>query len=125
MHKHRRPAAPAYRCLGAVVFWSSTDLALEVGDVLEALVDRREAQVGDVVEAAQPLEHGQADPVAADLAALGPQLLLHLGRDGVDRRLVEPVRRRPSTPARSLARSNGATSPERFRTSSATSSTRS
>ncbi len=52
--------------------------ALEVGEILEALVHRREPQVRDVIEAAQALEHGDADAVAPDLAAFGAQLLLDL-----------------------------------------------
>src|SRR6516165_594135 len=39
------------------------DLALEVGEVLEPLVDRREPEVGDVIEGPQPFQHGHPDPV--------------------------------------------------------------
>src|SRR6266536_6148804 len=56
------------------------DLALEVGDVLEALVHGREPQVRDRVERLQTLEDRQADALARDLRARGPHLLLDLGR---------------------------------------------
>src|SRR4051812_48574527 len=44
-------------------------LPFEVTDVTEALVDAREPDVGDLVELAQPLEHGDADLLARDLRA--------------------------------------------------------
>src|SRR5829696_6758091 len=62
-------------------------LLLEVGHVLEVLVDRREAQVGDRVQGSQALQDGQADGLAWDLGAELAHLLLDLGRDLVDRTL--------------------------------------
>ena len=46
------------------------ELAVEVGGGVEVLVDAGEAQVGDLVERAQPVEHGEADLGAGDLRAL-------------------------------------------------------
>src|SRR5205814_2526703 len=43
------------------------------------LVDAGEAEVGDLVELAEALEHGDADLLAADLAPPGPDGLLELG----------------------------------------------
>ena len=43
-----------------------------------------------MIEPAQSLEHGDADAIAADLAAFGAQLLLDLGREALDGVLVEP-----------------------------------
>src|SRR5688572_17202112 len=63
--------------------------ALEVLDVLEALVDGGEPQVGDVVEQPQPLEHGQAEALARGLGALTTDLLLHLGGQRRDRALLD------------------------------------
>ncbi len=79
-------------------------LALEIGEVLEALVDRSEAQVGDVVEPAEPLEHGHPDPVARDLAADCPQLLFDVGDQPVDRGVVEASGRGALDPGTELRR---------------------
>src|SRR5258708_13865709 len=69
-----------------------SDLTLEVGKVLEALVNRRESQIGHVVERPPPLDHRHPDPVARDLAAHRPQLLFD-GRDElVDGRVLEAPR---------------------------------
>src|SRR5215210_5925863 len=54
------------------------DLALEVGDVLEALVDGREPQVRDGVDRLQALEHRETDAFARDLRPGGAHLLLDL-----------------------------------------------
>jgi hypothetical protein len=68
-------------------------LALEVGEILEALVHRRESQIRDVVETAQPFQHGDADAIAADLAALGAKLLLDLRGECLYGVVVEPAGR--------------------------------
>src|SRR5262245_17502577 len=54
-------------------------LATEVVDVLEALVDAGEAQVGDMVELFEPAQDGEADRLGAELGTLEPQLLLDVG----------------------------------------------
>src|SRR5262249_30566072 len=74
----------------------------EVGKILEALVHRREAQVRDVIEPAQLLQHGDADAVAPDLAAFGAELLLHTARERVERVVVEAAARRSLEPAPKL-----------------------
>src|SRR5690606_811970 len=49
----------------------------EVGGVGELLVDTREAQVGDLIELAQAVEHLDADAFGAhDTEALGPDRIL-------------------------------------------------
>ncbi len=43
-----------------------------------------------MIETAEPVEHGDADAVTADVAALGAQLFFDLTRCRVQRILVEP-----------------------------------
>src|SRR6476659_1175852 len=58
------------------------DRLLEVVDGAEGLVDRGEAQVGDLVEVAQRTQDGQADLVAGHLGGAGrPDGLLHALRE--------------------------------------------
>src|SRR5688572_28636490 len=57
---------------------------LEVARVLEALVDAGEAEVGNLVQGAQPLEDGDADLLAGELGALQPKGLLDLGRQRLE-----------------------------------------
>ncbi len=70
------------------------DLAFEVREILEALVDRGEPQVRNRIEPTQALEDRHADAIAGNLAARGAHLLLDVGDDGVDRRFVEAATRR-------------------------------
>src|SRR4029079_894269 len=65
------------------------ELPLEIGDPLEALVDRGEAQVRDRVEDPEALEDGPPDPLGRDLGAGGPGLLLALEREQPDRGPVD------------------------------------
>src|SRR5258705_10998331 len=60
------------------------DLALEVAEVVETLVDGRESHGGDRVELAQPLEHRAADPLARDLVTTRSGGVFDLVREGVD-----------------------------------------
>src|SRR5829696_811749 len=77
----------------------------EILDIREALVDRREADVGDLVELAQLLHHHLAQPARVDLAlAQGEHLLLDARDGGVhelhaDRALVQRPRRRIESPS--------------------------
>ena len=64
----------------------------EVGDVLEAAVDRREADVGDLVELVELLHHHLADLPRRDLALAERQ---HLRDDALDRLVDELGRHRP------------------------------
>src|SRR5262245_2535256 len=66
------------------------DLPLEVAEVLEALVHRREPDRRDRVEGAEALEHGAADPLARDLVAPPARRLLDLTRERLDCRFVDP-----------------------------------
>src|SRR4051794_22211226 len=59
------------------------ELPLEVPDVLEALVDRRKAQVRDRVERSQVLEDRETQELAVDLAPLGPDPLVDVVGDGL------------------------------------------
>jgi hypothetical protein len=71
-----------------------SDLAFEVGEILETLVDRSEPQVGHVVEGPEPLEYRHTDPVARNLEPDGPELLFDVGDELIDRCIVEtPVSR--------------------------------
>src|SRR5439155_8011319 len=56
---------------------------------LEALVDAGEPEVGHVVELAQSLEHGDADALAVDLAAVDPHQLFDLGADRLEHEVVD------------------------------------
>src|SRR5207247_378915 len=69
------------------------DLALEVGQILEALVDRSEAQVRDRVELAQALEHRHADLLARDLGPAVAQGFGELDDDRVHGVGLEPSAR--------------------------------
>src|SRR5438105_716286 len=87
VHGLTRPAprsGPRYPALGGGRLLQETHLPLEVGEVLEALVDGGETQIGDRVEGAQVVENGAADHLAADLGALLPDLVLHRRRQGGD-----------------------------------------
>src|SRR5262245_66475034 len=57
------------------------DLSLEVADVLEALVDRREAEVRDGIKGAEVLEHRQAEEPALDRRTRAPGPLLDIVGD--------------------------------------------
>src|SRR5690242_16322464 len=81
-----RAGSAAFRSGGLLQL---ADLTLEIGEVLEALVDRRESQVRDRIEHPEMLQHGHADAVAWDLGALGPQLLFDLADHRVEGRLVD------------------------------------
>ena len=115
-----------YRRLGSVGLLELHDLALEVADVLEALVDRGEAQVRDRVEGAQALEHGQPENSLRDLGALAR------ARSSTRRRRAPRPPSGATAPPRDrvldagLRASPGRTapiSPERFTTMSGSSST--
>src|SRR5689334_13107288 len=60
------------------------ELALEVGDLLEVLVDAGEAHVGDVVQLAQQRQHLETDLLRGHDGALPAELLLHLGGQLLD-----------------------------------------
>jgi riboflavin biosynthesis pyrimidine reductase len=77
-------------------FAEELDLAVEVGRGIEVLVDAGEAQVGDLVERAQPVQDGEADLGAADLRTLEPNRILDRDRDLLDlrRRDATSLRRR-------------------------------
>src|SRR5882724_3379349 len=77
VHKRRARSGRCARPLGRRRLLQQADLPLEVGEVLEALVDRGEAQVGHGVEGPQLVEHGLADRLAPDLGPFLPDLLLH------------------------------------------------
>ena len=70
-------------CFGAVAFVSKRELALEVGGLVEALVDAGEPDVGDVIHLAEMVEHQQTDPLRRHFA--GPdELLLDGGGDRLE-----------------------------------------
>ena len=73
----RRPAAAATYDLSALEL---VDLALELADVAELPVDRREADVGHLVDAAQLVHDPRADVGRLDLA-LGT--ILQVGLDAI------------------------------------------
>ncbi len=60
------------------------ELALEVGGGVEVLVDAGEAQVGDDIERAQPLEHLEAELGGGDLVALQARMILELDAELFD-----------------------------------------
>src|SRR5688572_8544130 len=60
------------------------DLALEVGEVLEALVDADEAEVGDLVEVAEAVEDGAADLFGRDVRAFETEALLDLDAERLE-----------------------------------------
>src|SRR5680860_220642 len=66
-------------------FREQSDLSFEITHVLEALVDRRESQVGHRIERPQPLQHRQAHLVGANLEPDPAQLLFDLGGQRLDR----------------------------------------
>ena len=89
------------------------DLTLEVGEVLEALVDRREPQVRDRGRApaaarARPCRPGRSRPRRPSARSSSSTSATSC----VDRRRVEPAVADRSMPARSLARSNGSVAPD-------------
>ena len=67
-----------------MVLVSSPDLAPEVVDALEALVDAGEPQVGDLVDHPEVLEHRQTHLLRRGLPALVTQLVLDLTGDDVE-----------------------------------------
>ncbi len=78
-------------------------LAQLVGEVVhagEVLVDAGEPEVGDLVEVAQALEHGQADAGGLDVAPPAAQAVLHPGGQGVDLLGRSPAGSWPRPPRR-------------------------
>src|SRR5262245_59725890 len=70
----------AGRPLGGRALGEEGELVLEVRQVVEAIVDRREAHRGDHVQLPEPLQHGAADPLAGHLVAgEAAHLVLHRG----------------------------------------------
>ena len=69
---------------------------MDVGRGIEVLVDAGEAQVGDLVERAQPVEDGEADLGAAHLRTLEPHRIFDRDRDLLDLRRLDaaPLRGR-------------------------------
>ena len=57
---------------------------MEVGRAVEALVDAREAQVGDIVDRPQLVEHGKAHPRTGDSRAQEASALFDPRRDLVE-----------------------------------------
>ena len=103
------------------------DLAVEVGRRVEVLVDAGETEVGDLVEAAQVVEHqqrrsGRSSPRrhARRTASSTVSAMRSTCSSGMARPLVAARR-----PLMTLARSNGSTPPWDLTTVSGTSSTRS
>ena len=54
---------------------------MEITDVGETLVDRRESEIGDIVEVAQSFEDGDTDLLARHLGPFAPERLLDLQRE--------------------------------------------
>src|SRR5437763_225625 len=79
----RTGSAPSHSSLGLGRLAEQADLPFEVTDILEALVDAGEAQVRHLVQAPEPVEHGDADLLAARLGAQQPDGLLHLAGQGL------------------------------------------
>src|SRR5947207_1797272 len=103
MHKPAGPLRGWAAPLGARRLLQEADLPLEVGEVLEALVNRGEAEVGDGVEGPQVVEDGLADHLAAHLGTLLPDLLLHRQGEGGDVVLADrAVLGRPAHPVDDL-----------------------
>src|SRR3954453_24011529 len=59
--------------LGGSGLGQQPPLAFKVPEVTDALADAGDPDVGRLVDLAQPLEHGDADLLAPDLRAPGPQ----------------------------------------------------
>src|SRR6476660_9782575 len=62
------PGPSVVRRLGGRVPGEQADLALEVGRVVELLVDAGEVDIGHLVDLGQGLEHGEAASLARHLA---------------------------------------------------------
>src|SRR5215469_14146996 len=77
-------AALGRRFRGAVAVAQGGDLVFEVGERLEAAVDRGEPEVGHLIQVPERAEDSHAHLVRGDLGqAAGPDRLLHLlGQDG-------------------------------------------
>src|SRR6516164_10756434 len=76
---------PSGRCFrGAMPVAQGGDLVFEVGERLEAAVDRGEPEVGHLIQVPERAEDGHAHLVRGDLGqAPGPDRFLHLlGQDG-------------------------------------------